>query len=152
MTDRKTGFTRSRAFLLGVTCVAASLVISGCTEFRRSIGMERTAPDEFAVESRAPLTIPPDYDLRPPQPGAPRPQEARPGDVARRAIDNASAGEPGKQAQATPNLSGNVGGAARPDPSSQVGDQSLSGKLLGSSETTSSTVEKRETTPVKGVY
>jgi hypothetical protein len=32
--------------------------------------------DEFAVQRRAPLVVPPDFALVPPKPGAPRPQEA----------------------------------------------------------------------------
>jgi len=39
------------------------------------MGLGRHSPDEFAVVDRAPLSMPPDYNLRPPQPGAPRPQE-----------------------------------------------------------------------------
>jgi Protein of unknown function (DUF3035) len=33
----------------------------------------RDRPDEFAVQRQAPLVIPPDFALTPPQPGAPRP-------------------------------------------------------------------------------
>ena len=65
---------------------------------RRIVGMDRVGPDEFAVESRAPLTIPPEFELRPPQPGAPRPQEGTAADKARKVIDTAGPGEPGKQA------------------------------------------------------
>ena len=36
----------------------------------------RNRPDEFAVARQAPLVIPPDFALRPPQPGAPRPQDS----------------------------------------------------------------------------
>ncbi|KQM96599.1 MULTISPECIES: DUF3035 domain-containing protein [unclassified Sphingomonas] len=38
-------------------------------------GLNRARPDEFAVARQAPLVIPPDYSLVPPQPGAPRPQD-----------------------------------------------------------------------------
>jgi hypothetical protein len=41
----------------------------------RAFGLTRDAPDEFEVTTRAPLSMPPDYTLRPPQPGATRPQE-----------------------------------------------------------------------------
>ena len=33
------------------------------------------SPDEFAVQREAPLVVPPDFALVPPQPGAPRPAE-----------------------------------------------------------------------------
>lgn len=39
-------------------------------------------PDEFAVVTRAPLSLPPDFDLRPPRPGAARPNESSPRDDA----------------------------------------------------------------------
>jgi hypothetical protein len=39
------------------------------------LGFDKTSPDEFKIVSRAPLSLPPDYGLRPPQPGAVRPQE-----------------------------------------------------------------------------
>lgn len=54
----------------------AGIALSGCGETRRAIGLDRTSPDEFAVVSRAPLTLPPNMAaLPPPRPGAARPQE-----------------------------------------------------------------------------
>jgi hypothetical protein len=41
----------------------------------RTFGLTRDAPDEFMVTTRAPLSMPPDFSLRPPRPGAPRPME-----------------------------------------------------------------------------
>jgi len=35
----------------------------------------RDRPDEFAVQRQAPLVVPPDFALSPPQPGAPRPAD-----------------------------------------------------------------------------
>ncbi len=35
----------------------------------------RDRPDEFAVQRQAPLVVPPDFALTPPQPGAPRPAD-----------------------------------------------------------------------------
>lgn len=37
---------------------------------RDTLGVNRRAPDEFKVVSRPPLSIPPDFNLRPPEPGA----------------------------------------------------------------------------------
>ncbi|HRQ61138.1 MAG TPA: DUF3035 domain-containing protein, partial [Alphaproteobacteria bacterium] len=42
---------------------------------------------------RAPLSMPPDYTLRPPRPGAPRPQELEPSMEAKQAIFGAGATE-----------------------------------------------------------
>ncbi|HEY0837577.1 MAG TPA: DUF3035 domain-containing protein, partial [Azospirillum sp.] len=64
---------RLAAPLLGLALVA--LTVSGCSDVRRSIGLDRASPDEFAVVSRAPLSMPPDLRLPAPRPGAMRPQD-----------------------------------------------------------------------------
>ncbi len=61
----KNGSLRA-ALLIAVT--AASL--SGCDTLRSAAGMDKSAPDEFAVTTKAPLVIPPDYNLQPPRVGA----------------------------------------------------------------------------------
>jgi hypothetical protein len=148
-------------FALGFLCLAGASLLPGCTDLKRSIGLEKTSPDEFAVESRAPLTMPPDFELRPPQPGAARPQEKSSGQQARQVIEQAGPGEPGKQApdfrlrraeDGLPDIGARSGQA--PDPNAAVGEQSLSSKLLGydGAGGTAAPVEKRETTPLKGVY
>jgi hypothetical protein len=43
-------------------------------------------PDEFRVVRKAPLTVPPEYNLRPPSPGSARPQELSPEAQARVAV------------------------------------------------------------------
>ena len=55
----------------------AVIVLSGCSgdKLARTFGLTRDAPDEYTVTTRAPLSMPPDYNLRPPRPGAARPQE-----------------------------------------------------------------------------
>ena len=137
--------------LLAVAFLSASVLLAGCADMRRIVGMDRVGPDEFAVESRAPLTIPPEYNLRPPQPGAPRPQEGTAADKARKVIDTAGPGEPGKQA--TAGLRSPAASGPQLETGQQVGDQSLASKLLGANDSASGgAVEKRETTPIKGVY
>lgn len=49
--------------------LAAGAVVAGCGDIRDAAGVRKTAPDEFAVVRRAPLSVPPSYDLRPPRPG-----------------------------------------------------------------------------------
>ena len=51
-------------------CFCASL-LSGCDSLRNAAGLTKKSPDEFAVTTKAPLVIPPDFNLRPPLPGAP---------------------------------------------------------------------------------
>ena len=145
---------------LAVVLFAGTAFGTGCTDFKRMVGLEPTLPDEFAVESRAPLTIPPDFDLRPPEPGAPRPQEKSIGQQAEQVIDQAGPGGAGTKEAADFRLRRgedglpDIGGEQRPNPNGVVADQSLSQKLLGYGDTgaAGATVEKRATTPLKGVY
>src|ERR1043165_2260549 len=51
-------------------CCCTSL-LSGCDSLRNAAGLTKKSPDEFAVTTKAPLVIPPDFNLRPPLPGAP---------------------------------------------------------------------------------
>src|SRR5215217_714594 len=75
---------RSAAVL---TLVAASaLSLGACGGLRQSIGLTKVTPDEFLTVSTAPLTVPPEYGLRPPQPGQPRPQELAPESAARQIL------------------------------------------------------------------
>ncbi len=66
----------------------ALTALSGCAEsnWKQFFGMERESPDEFQVSTHPPLTIPPDFNLRPPQPDAPNPQETPPHDQAAEAV------------------------------------------------------------------
>ena len=60
-------------FLTGLA--VAALLLPGCADIRAIAGFDRRTPDEFAVVSRAPLALPPSFELPEPRPGAPRPQE-----------------------------------------------------------------------------
>ena len=51
------------------------LLLQGCGEVKNALGQTKRPPDEFAVVARPPLSVPPEYRLRPPSPGAVRPQE-----------------------------------------------------------------------------
>lgn len=68
----------SRTLRKSLSLVAAAILLGGlpaCSGVRDSLGLSKQSPDEFAVVSNAPLTLPPDFSLRPPTPGARRPQE-----------------------------------------------------------------------------
>jgi hypothetical protein len=73
-------------YRIAACLVAALFFLAGCSETRRAIGLDKTPPDEFTIISRAPLSMPPDYALRPPQPGAPRPQDLTPRQQARQTV------------------------------------------------------------------
>jgi len=70
-----------------LTLVASSaLAVSACGSIKQGIGLTKVVPDEFVTVSTAPLSIPPEYGLRPPAPGQPRPQELAPESAARQIL------------------------------------------------------------------
>jgi len=77
--------------------VASALVaaagLAGCVSTRNALGLTKVTPDEFRVVTKAPLVVPPDFALRPPAPGKPRPQELQPESAARTALLGAREGE-----------------------------------------------------------
>ena len=81
-----------RRVLVPFAATALALVLGGCEETRKSIGWDKDPPDEFRVVTRAPLSVPPEFGLRPPAPGAPRPQEGTTTDQVRSAITGSRPG------------------------------------------------------------
>ena len=69
---------------LGVFMVASLLV--GCESISKVVLNSKSSPDEFSVVTRAPLSIPRDFGLKAPKPGAARPQEVTPRDRAKQAV------------------------------------------------------------------
>lgn len=64
------------------------LGVSACTgqEVQETFGMNRKAPDEFVVYSRPPLSVPPEFDLKPPRPGEESPNVITTEDQAREVL------------------------------------------------------------------
>ena len=54
--------------------VAVWLASCSLQDARETLGMSKQAPDEYLVVERAPLSLPPNFELRPPTPGAVRAQ------------------------------------------------------------------------------
>lgn len=79
------GLMRRAAFILSLV-IAAGVALGGCESVKKTFGREKRAPDEFAVYSRAPLSMPPEYGLRVPAPGTDRPQSVNPKDTAQTAL------------------------------------------------------------------
>jgi hypothetical protein len=69
-----------------VLAAAVAVVVGGCSDTKKLLGQGKRPPDEFAVYSRAPLSLPPDYALRPPAPGTSRPQNVMPRDTAKQVL------------------------------------------------------------------
>ena len=76
--------------IAALALLGGTLLLAGCESPGRAFGFQREAPDEFSVVARAPLVVPPDFNLRPPAPGAPRPQETTPIDAARTQVFGAA--------------------------------------------------------------
>ena len=91
------------------------LALAGCG----AGGVNRDRPDEFAVARQAPLVIPPDYSLVPPQPGAARPQDANTRGQTLEALFGTA---PGRSASEAATLSAAGAGTADAGVRSTVGD------------------------------
>jgi hypothetical protein len=107
-TDRMRLFIRT-ALVLG---------LAGATAACGGLSIDRERPDEFAVQRQAPLVIPPDFELVPPAPGAPRPTE---GTAAQQALDALFGGPAPRSSVETSALS--QAGTPEPGIRSSVGDE-----------------------------
>ncbi|MCW5748401.1 MAG: DUF3035 domain-containing protein [Alphaproteobacteria bacterium] len=67
----------------GMALAGALSALAACSAIENLGGAKKVSPDEFRIVSHAPLAMPPNADLRPPTPGAPRPQEQSPQAEAR---------------------------------------------------------------------
>ena len=99
----------------------AALVLGACGETRSLLGLERKAPDEYQVLRHAPLSMPPNINLRPPAEGAERPQQDRADDRARRALlggggSNADRASPAPPAPGSAGEAALLGAAGAADP------------------------------------
>ncbi len=95
---------RSVSFV--IICMALGLAGCGGGEtVQQALGYEQTGPDEMAVIKRPPLTVPPDYNLRPPRPGGDDAGGNAASDAARRTLIGPSSSadgvsEPASEARA----------------------------------------------------
>ena len=95
-----------RAIYVLLPIAAFGLGLSGCQATKQALGLGKFPPNEFDVVTHPPLAMPPNDDLVPPDPGAPRPQEQSATQLAEAAVvgsvgvDPAAtdAGSPGEQA------------------------------------------------------
>ena len=76
--------------------LAGLVALGGCSGVKEQLGMNKKSPDEFAVTAKAPLVQPPNYALRPPDPGAARPQEMQPREQAQAALTRGVETAPGQ--------------------------------------------------------
>ena len=127
-----------RTLLLGSTVI----LLAGCgnDNLSRAFGLTRDAPDEFTVTTRAPLSLPPDYNLRPPRPGMARPQEQTERQQAEEALvpqlalgapkGSSSAGQTALIQEAGPSAPGDIRRKVDQDAHNAAADQGFVDKLL----------------------
>ena len=111
--------TTGRAWRAIGLLLVAQMVLAACSggSVQRALGLNKRSPDEFAVVSRAPLIVPPDFELRPPRPGETRPQVGTTADQARATLLGEVPGQ-----SATP-VAGDA--LAAPGPVASGGQQAL---------------------------
>lgn len=83
-----------KAIFRGGLIAVSVLLLGACEGIKQDFGFGKSSPDEFRVVSRAPLSLPPDFSLRPPRPGIARPQEGTATQQARSAVFRATDGQP----------------------------------------------------------
>ncbi len=76
----------TRHIAVGALLATLAFSLAGCQSLRDAAGMERIEPDAFAISPKPPLVIPPDYNLRPPAPGAPPTNALDPAEAAEAAV------------------------------------------------------------------
>jgi len=101
--------------------ITTPLLLAGGAALLASCGgggvFQRDRPDEFAVQRQAPLIIPPDFNLVPPAPGAPRPAE---GTASQQALDAMFGGTAPRSSVETSAI--DRAGPAEPGIRSTIGD------------------------------
>ncbi len=74
--------------------VLLAVALTACSGVRDQLGLTKKPPDEFTVIRKAPLVLPPNFNLRPPTPGAQEDRTLAPTEVARRALTGGRTGQP----------------------------------------------------------
>tara|TARA_B100000678_G_C18202906_1_gene500214 strand:+ start:50 stop:460 length:411 start_codon:yes stop_codon:yes gene_type:complete len=103
---------RTKSLLILATC---AMGLSACGSGGGILARER--PDEFAVQRQAPLVVPPDFNLAPPEPGTARPAEGTAAEQALEALFGGPAKRSGVESAAISRA-----GEAEPGIRSAVGD------------------------------
>src|SRR5690349_23886534 len=77
---------RSRLLLQCVLAGSVAAALAGCDTIRDAAGQTKDSPDEFAIVTKAPLVIPPDFNLHPPSAGAAPTNQIAPTQAAQAAL------------------------------------------------------------------
>jgi hypothetical protein len=144
---------RSTALLrLALVALAVPFLLAGCQGLKDAAGLTKQAPDEFAVVTKAPLVIPPDFNLHPPSPGAAPLNQQDPTTAAQATLFNSTDPETvaaGMRGNFTPGeklLLANAG-VQNADPTIRADLQSEQGSLQGADPAFTTSVLNGATTP-----
>ena len=75
-----------------IYAIITSLMLFGCGDTGKILGLEKKAPDEFLVVTNAPLSMPPNFNIRPPKPGQERSSGNSPTEQAELTVFGETAG------------------------------------------------------------
>jgi len=128
--------------VLPLAVVGVAVALSGCSSVREALGNVKAAPDEFTVVTASPLVVPPDFNLRPPQPGAAPRNQADPSAQAHAALYTTAPEQafngtysPGEQMLLAKSGAANVDPSIRQQISTETGydatDPALTDRVLG---------------------
>lgn len=120
----------TRTLLIGLVA-ASALVSTGCNSMGKAMGMTKTTPNEFNILTKAPLVVPPEYNLRPPKTGELNVEEKYASVAARKALLGEI--DPAKPSRGEAVLLSKAGGASA-DPAVRViidGQNSIERKSQG---------------------
>lgn len=92
----------TRLLRTAVLVVGIAVALTGCDTLRDAAGMGKSSPDEFAVLTKAPLVIPPDYNLQPPRPGVAPTNQVGPTAAAETALFGSNAAGEDTSANTSP--------------------------------------------------
>lgn len=109
-----------RTVYIGTTLALLGMGLGGCSDTRKALGIDKAPPDEFAVVSGAPLTMPPDFNLRPPRSPSDKPPSETAAQAGRQTVFRVSDSK--TPAVAATTLTGTNGAALSP------GEQALIAK------------------------
>ena len=111
-----------RVAIVGLAAGAFALM-GGCAGFKDALGITKHPPDEFAVVTKSPLIVPPEFNLLPPKPTVEQPRNANPEADAIQALFPDHKVSPPSQSEAM--LLKQTGAAdTSPDIRTQVGGES----------------------------
>lgn len=72
--------------ILAATAILASGSLASCSSLARAAGATKVVPDEFNIVTKAPLSVPPEYNLTPPRAGDPTVSSDYTSEQARQAL------------------------------------------------------------------